>query len=101
MARSGSRTSSPSVAIRAYPANAKKSRPAAVSTPCAPTSTGAVSRSAVTCGAPVTATTASTVSTTATRIRVAVAVLPMPRRFTAVTATTARTATSRARPGHR
>ena len=33
MVRAGSRTSSPSVAIRAYPANAKNSNPAACSTP--------------------------------------------------------------------
>jgi hypothetical protein len=33
MVRAGSRTSSPSVAIRAYPANAKNNSPAAWSTP--------------------------------------------------------------------
>ena len=69
MVRRGSTTSSPSVAIRAYPANAKKSRPADCSTP--PGSTPV--RFAVDAVPPASAATTTTasvasVSTTITRL---------------------------------
>ena len=78
MVRAGSRTSSPSVAIRAYPANAKNSSPAAWSRPRGPAKALPVTaappprRHAI-------ATAISTASTSATITRVAQADFCTPR----------------------
>ena len=89
--RAGSRTSSPSVAMRAYPANAKNSSPADCSTPYQPTSppasppprasSTAVARcaSAAPPARQAATTTASTSSTTVTTTRVSRAVRVIPR----------------------
>ena len=73
MVRAGSRTSSPSVAMRAYPANAKNSSPAACSTPRdadVVAQSPAASRPTSPKPRTTTTTAASTASTTATMIRV-------------------------------
>ena len=72
MVFSGSVTSSPSVAMRAYPAKAKNINPAACSTPYAVTSPPSVSRAASAPPKPssTVTTSASTASTAATMIRV-------------------------------
>ena len=78
--RAGSRTSSPIVAIRAYPAKAKKSRPAACSTPYAPALVDHDGTSAAEGDTTSTATTvARTTRVQATRMRVRRAVLVTPR----------------------
>ncbi|CNH35034.1 Uncharacterised protein [Mycobacterium tuberculosis] len=80
MVRVGSRTSSPIVAIRAYPANAKNSNPADCSTPY----TDAIGQPpTLTCDGLASATpttnAVSAISVHATRIRASTAVLVTPR----------------------
>src|SRR5690606_33634025 len=102
MVRAGSRTSSPRVAIRAYPANAKNSNPAAPSTSTTePTSPPSREGTGAPPTHPVTTTVASTARVVATRNLVAPAVVRTPRRLTTVTATAAATAISRAYAGNR
>lgn len=89
--------------MRAYPANAKNSRPAAWSTPVTVAS-GPMSSRAVSAPAEVravTATAASTARTTTTMTRVRNADFCTPAWFTAVSAATAATATAWAWPGQR
>lgn len=80
MVRAGSRTSSPRVAMRAYPAKAKNSRPPACSTPATPPENPMSSRPAS--AAPddrhTTTTEARTARTTATIARVSQADFWMP-----------------------
>lgn len=68
--RAGSRTSSPRVAIRAYPANAKKSSPAAWSNPAPPPDSPTSGRPAADDPRQVATTAARTASTSATIARV-------------------------------
>ena len=93
--REGSRTSSPSVAMRAYPAKAKNSSPAAVNAPSGPPATGSgissvgtAATTAVSSPAPsnpLTTTSASTASVPPTRAYALVAVHRTPAVFSPVT----------------
>jgi hypothetical protein len=77
--RSGDRTSSPMVAMRAYPANAKNSRPADCSTPYTDPSVPPANDAGSKPDAPAATTTASTASTSTTMTRASCAVRVTPK----------------------
>src|SRR3954447_14123322 len=98
----GSRTSSPSVAIRAYPANAKNRNPADCNTSRRPASNGTMRpTSACESNHPATTTPVSVTSATASSTRVIVTVRVNPPRFTAAIISTAAMASTRAWSGER
>lgn len=98
MIRAGSRTSSPMVAMRAYPAKAKNRSPPACRTPYAPPGGAAPKVDAAgpdPAKSPATRTTARPASTIPTSTLVAEAVRVTPKQLTATTPSTARAATGR------
>ena len=102
MVTAGSRTSSPSVAIRAYPANAKNRNPAERRTPPTVVSIGVIRDSdVVEADHPATITVASAVIATINRHFVTATVRDRPPMLTTATRATAMMATGRAWSGHR